>query len=220
MVWQSIDVFQRMIILRVRALAGNHSRSVLISMTTASRHMLNNSDCTSTAKLLHRVKLLFPNIGKIVLNKTMKIARSAETATQEAILLSNGTKEDPIQIDHVAHGSKLLSKQYTCYRCGGKDGRNACECGAIYPKCNACKKVGHLQKVCRSMTKTADQNRHKQRERPAKKDKKRGFNKIRSLKSKPWLYDSSNDENEPVLSFRNADSSITVQLIMAKGQGW
>ena len=37
------------------------------------------------------------------LSKTMKIARSGETASQEALLLSSGTKENPIQIDHVAY---------------------------------------------------------------------------------------------------------------------
>ena len=44
-------------------------RVYLISMITASRHMLNNSNCASIAKLLHGVKLLFRSIGKIVRNK-------------------------------------------------------------------------------------------------------------------------------------------------------
>ena len=39
------------------------------------------------------------------LSKTVKIARSEETASQEALLLSSGTKENPIQIDRLAHGS-------------------------------------------------------------------------------------------------------------------
>ena len=39
------------------------------------------------------------------LAKTIKIARSAETAVQEARILSQGTKENPIQIDHV-HASR------------------------------------------------------------------------------------------------------------------
>ena len=143
------------------------------------------------------------------LSKTMKIARSGETASQEALLLSSGTKENPIQIDHVAHRSKPPQKQYSCYRCGGTDGHSATECGAINSKCSSCKKVGHLQKVCRSKPKSSDQNRNKQR--PAKKEKKR-FTKVRSLKARPWLEDSSDDEDEPVLSFNNADSSITVHL--------
>ncbi|PFX18797.1 hypothetical protein AWC38_SpisGene16829 [Stylophora pistillata] len=58
-------------------------------------------------------------------------------------------------------------------------------------------------KVCRSKFKSSDQNRAKQR--PAKKKKRP--NKIRSLKAQPWLDESSDDENEPVLSFNNANSS-------------
>ena len=99
------------------------------------------------------------------LTKTMKIARSAETASQEALLLSGGSKENPIQIDHVAHGqhgSKPPHK-YSCYRCGGADGHSASECGAINSRYNLCKKVGHLQKVCRSKPKGSDQKRNKQR---------------------------------------------------------
>ncbi|KAK2569825.1 Uncharacterized protein P5673_005676, partial [Acropora cervicornis] len=78
-----------------------------------------------------------------------------------------------------------------------------------HEKCNSCKKVRHLQKVCRSKPKGSDQNRIKQR--PAKKDKKQ-TSKIRNLKAKSWLDESSDNENQPVLSFNNADSSITVQL--------
>lgn len=107
------------------------------------------------------------------LSKTMKIARSEETTSQEALLLCNGSKENPIRIDHVAHGlrsSKTPQKLCTCYRCGGTDGHNATECGAINSRCNSCKKVGHLQKVCRSKFKSSDQNRTRQR--PAKKKKR------------------------------------------------
>ena len=38
------------------------------------------------------------------LSKTVKIKWSEETASQEALLLSSGTKENPIQIDRLAHG--------------------------------------------------------------------------------------------------------------------
>lgn len=38
----------------------------------STRHMLNNSNCASIAKLLHGVKLLFRSIGKIVRNKNKK----------------------------------------------------------------------------------------------------------------------------------------------------
>lgn len=146
------------------------------------------------------------------LAKALKIVQSTEAATQEAILLWSGTKEDSIQINYVAHRSKPPSKPNNCYQCGAADGHSPSECGAMNSKCNACKKVRHLQKVCRSMTKTAGQNWHKQWERPAKKDKEHGFYKICSLKTKSWLLNNSDDENEPMLFFHNSDSSITVQL--------
>ena len=38
----------------------------------STRHMLNNSNCASIAKLLHGVKLLFRSMGKIVRNKKKK----------------------------------------------------------------------------------------------------------------------------------------------------
>ena len=147
------------------------------------------------------------------LAKTIKIARSAETAVQETLLLSQGTKENPIQIDHVHASRRFPAKQFSCYRCGGTDGHSPDECGAIKATCNSCKKVGHLQKVCRSKPKaTHPTNRHKQRS--AKKEKKAPAMKVRSLRSKStnWLEDSSSDESEPVLSMNNVDSSITVQI--------
>lgn len=51
---------------------------VLISMIIASRHMLNNSNCASIAKLLHGVKLLFRSIGKIVRYKKKAIMQNKE----------------------------------------------------------------------------------------------------------------------------------------------
>lgn len=143
------------------------------------------------------------------LAKTIKIARSAESAVQEARLLSQGTKDDPIQIDHVHAKMKMFS----CYRCGGTDGHSPDECGAIKSTCNACKKVGHLQRVCQSKPKAAYPTK-RQKQRPAKKEKKGPTMKVRSLRSKPddWLEDSLSEESEPVLSLNNADSSITVQI--------
>ena len=113
----------------------------------------------------------------------------------------------------MAHGSTAPQKLYTCYRCGGTDGHTATECGAINSRCNSCKKVGQLQKVCRSKPKGSDLNWIKQRS--PKKDKKR-TSKIRNLRAKSWFDESSDNENQPVLSFNNADSSITVKL---NGQG-
>ena len=86
------------------------------------------------------------------LSKTMKIVRSEETTSQEALLLSNGSKENPIRIDHMAYGSKPSKtppKLHMCYQHSGTDGHNATKCGAINSRCNSCKKVGLLQKVVR-----------------------------------------------------------------------
>ena len=165
-----------------------------------------------TSKTL-RQKLLQQE--KLDLARTIKLARSEEYATQDSLLIASGTKEDPITIDRVVNNQKELPKTaYAWYRCGGKDGHSANECGAINSRCNGCKKMGHLQKVCRSKPKGAESNsnQNRQRHRPPKKRS----NKVRSVRT--WLDESSaDDETEPVLSFNNADSSITVKLKTAKG---
>ena len=67
-------------------------RVYLISMITASRHMLNNSYCASIAKLLHGVKLLFRSIGKIVRNKKKKkLCRIKRDYTCVWVLNDNST---------------------------------------------------------------------------------------------------------------------------------
>ena len=50
------------------------------------------------------------------LQKTMKLARREETAAQEARLLSNGSRDDPIKIDKIKEGGSH-KKDFTCYRC-------------------------------------------------------------------------------------------------------
>ena len=90
----------------------------------------------------------------------MRIARNAETAVQEARLLSQGTRENPIQIDHVHTSWGSQAKTFSCYRCGGTDGHAPNECGAIKSRCNKRKKVRHLHRVCRSKSK-ADQRKGK-----------------------------------------------------------
>ena len=108
----------------------------------------------------------------------MRIARNAETAVQEARLQSQGSRENPIQIDHVNASWGSQAKTFSCYRCGGTDGHAPDECGAIKSRGNKCKKVGHLQRVCRSKSK-ADQRKGKK-----EKEKKPPI-KVRSLHSKP-----------------------------------
>ena len=61
----------------------------------------------------------------------MKIAQNAETAVEEAPLLSQGTRESPTQINHIHPSQELQVKPLSCYRCGGRDGHAPDECGAI-----------------------------------------------------------------------------------------
>ena len=96
---------------------------------------------------------------KLDLSRTIKFARSEENATQDSLLIASGTKENPMPIDRVLNNQKEPAKTtYAFYRCGGKDGQSAKECGAINSKCNGCKKVEHLQKVCGSKPKGAESN--------------------------------------------------------------
>ena len=143
------------------------------------------------------------------LAKTVRIVRNAETAVQEARLLSQGTRENPIQIDHVHASRGSQAKTFSCYRCGGTDGHAPDECGAIKSKCNKRKKVRHLHRVCRSESK-ADQRKGK------KGKEKKPPMEVRSLNSKPGtdrLENSSDDESEkPVLSLNKSDSSITLRF--------
>ena len=161
--------------------------------------------------------------------RTGKFARSEENATQDSLLISSGTKENPIQIDRVHDKQNGPAKTaYVCYRCGGKDGHSANECGAINSRCNGCKKIEHLQKFVVPLV----PNRKEQIPIPTRPGKDRGLQrsaltrftafKLRTLLGqvlkrqvlkRTWLDESSGDDkNEPVLSFNNADSSITVTL--------
>ena len=144
------------------------------------------------------------------LSRTIKLARSEENATQDSLLIASGTKENPISIDRVHSNQKEPAKTtYVCYRCGGKDGHSANECGAINSRCNGCKKLGHLQKVCRSKQKGSESNSNQNRQ--GHKSSKKRSNKVRRVRT--WLDESSgDDEKEPVMSFNNTDSSITVKL--------
>ncbi|KAL9967391.1 hypothetical protein ACROYT_G025605 [Oculina patagonica] len=98
------------------------------------------------------------------LTKTMKVARSDETSKKDASLIAKGTKEDPIPVDQVdarrTDGGR--DKKFICYRCGGMDGHSPDECGALNSRCNACRKMGHLARVCNSTTKNPQQRRSNQ----------------------------------------------------------
>ena len=44
-------------------------------------------------------------------------------------------------------------KNFACYRCSGLDGHDPDEYGAINSRRNACRKTGHLSRVCKSTKK-------------------------------------------------------------------
>jgi len=144
------------------------------------------------------------------LSRMIKLAQSEENATQDSLLIASRTKENPISVDRVHSNQKQPAKTtYACYRCSRKDGHSTDECRAINSRCNGCKKIGHLQKVCRSKQKGSESNsnRNWQRHKPLKKRP----HKVRSVRT--WLDESpGDDEKEPVMSFNNADSSIAVKL--------
>ena len=104
-------------------------------------------------------------------------------------------------------------KSFNCYRCGRSDGHAPSQCKAINKTCNACKKLGHLARVCRSKTKD---DKPGKRPRPHHGSSKNGQNRprIRSVKSQ-WCqesYSSDNDINEPVLSLSNPGNSSSIQI--------
>ena len=146
------------------------------------------------------------------LQKTMKLARSEESAAQETRLLSKGSRDDPIEIDKIKEGG-YQKKSFNCYRCGRSDGHASSQCGATNKTCNACKTLGHLARVCRSKTKD---DKPGKRPRPHHGSSKNGKNgpRIGNGKSQ-WCqesYSSDNDITEPVLSLSNPDESSSIQI--------
>ena len=125
----------------------------------------------------HILKQRLLQQGDLFLAKTVKIARNAETAVQEARLLSQGSKENTITVNHVRTSSRTPAKRSNCYSCSGTDGHSPSKCGALKSTCNNYKKVGHLQRVCRSKHETTRMKGKKW------KGKKPQQMKVRSLSS-------------------------------------
>ena len=118
----------------------------------------------------NRREVLFPNLKEESAParrpwpcKTVKIARNAEMAVEEAPLLSQGTRESPTQIDHMQPSS--------CYRCGGRR-----KCGAIKSRFNEWKKLD----TCRGFAAQS----WKVTKRTARKGKKR--NRLRRFAAWIW----------------------------------
>ena len=90
------------------------------------------------------------------LAKTLRIARSNESAIRKARLLSGQeTKDDVISVDRLNNPSKqnknYNNANFKRHQCGSV-GHKPEECRAISMKCNNCQKIGHLARVCRSKT--------------------------------------------------------------------
>lgn len=109
--------------------------------------MIRDQIMEKCASKILREKLLHQE--DLDLTKAMKQARIVESSKRDASLIAKGTKDDPIPIDQVSTARKPEQK-FSCFRCGGVDGHSPSECGAINLKCNACCKIGHLARVCRS----------------------------------------------------------------------
>ena len=69
----------------------------------------------------HILKQRLLQQGDLFLAKTVKIARNAETAVQEARLLSQGSKENTITVNHVRTSSRTPAKRSNYYSCSGTD---------------------------------------------------------------------------------------------------
>jgi hypothetical protein len=153
------------------------------------------------------------------LNKAVRIAKTMESAEQEVQLMT-GTKENPIILNCLdSTGGKgkhyEAKKDFSCFRCGGKDGHTADKCGAISLNCRKFGKAGHLARVCRSNS--SDQRRSSS-EKPRGNKKHQKSRKIRAITSKNWLQESTSEEDdfEPVQRLNSKDGSVQVAIMGRK----
>ena len=178
---------------------------------TLEEEMIRDQIVEKCASKSLRQKLLTQD--DLDLTKTMKVARSEESSRKDASMITKGTKEDPIPVDKV-NAKKPTDgadeKRFICYRCGGLDGHSPNECGAINSRCNSCKKVGHLARVCKSSKQ--DQKANRKQGKKSRKNPKKTDRKVRNLKAAEWFSEESTDENEPVFSMNNEDSSVQVKM--------
>lgn len=93
-----------------------------------------------------------------------ELVKSCEFGTLEEEMIRDqivekcaGTKEDPIPVNAKKPADEADEKRLICYSCGGLDGHSPNKCGGINWRCNSCKKVGHLARVCKSSQIKEDQ---------------------------------------------------------------
>ena len=76
---------------------------------------------------------------------------SNSAAKNAADLYNASTSSGASAVQHLSNRpSRTIRKQISCYRCGGNHLANACRFQSV--KCRACGKIGHIAKVCRSVT--------------------------------------------------------------------
>ena len=88
----------------------------------------------------------------LTFDKALKLAQTVEAVAKNAADLYNAsTSSGASAVQHLSNRpSRTIRKQISCYRCGGNHLANACRFQSV--KCRACGKIGHIAKVCRSVT--------------------------------------------------------------------
>ncbi|CAB4007875.1 Transposon Tf2-9 poly [Paramuricea clavata] len=150
------------------------------------------------------------------LAKTLRIARSSESAIKEARLLSgHETKDNIINIDRLNNPDKrnrnYNSENFKCYRCGGV-GHKPADCRAISMKCNNCQKLGHFARVCRS--KGVSRKPYESQKTSSKKTK--AHRNVRAIRRKDSDSNESciesESEDEQILFMEGQDSPVQITI--------
>ena len=84
---------------------------------------------------------------ELTLEKAVQLARALETADKDASALQSLRAPAPAEV-HSVNRQQKGPQLSPCYRCGGKHKQLDCRFKASV--CHACKKRGHLARVCRT----------------------------------------------------------------------
>ena len=104
--------------------------------------------CRINHEQLQRCLLAEPNL---CFSKAMEIARTFESAVQDARHFQEGPKQSqPLPVNALQKGATAttLTAKNQCYRCGGS--HKASSCTFKESTCHHCKKKGHLAKMCQN----------------------------------------------------------------------